>query len=180
MTVIDIVEFEIGSERYALDITLTREIVEMVPITPVPRAPAHIAGIINLRGEITNIINLNKILDLPETSNKNREDQKIIVLVPEAAEGSNTGIIVDDVHAALQINGSGNVAAHAEGEGAATLFGDEINGLLDAGGVVNDAVALDSEVGSQVFLVLLLGKGGGAQQGRQNECYNLFHFFLFL
>ncbi|MBP5475287.1 MAG: chemotaxis protein CheW, partial [Methanomicrobium sp.] len=68
MTVIDIVEFEIGSERYALDITLTREIVEMVPITPVPRAPAHIAGIINLRGEITNIINLNKILDLPETS----------------------------------------------------------------------------------------------------------------
>lgn len=46
MTVIDIVEFEIGSERYALDITLTREIVEMVPITPVPRAPAHIAGII--------------------------------------------------------------------------------------------------------------------------------------
>ncbi len=103
MTVIDIVEFEIGSERYALDITLTREIVEMVPITPVPRAPAHIAGIINLRGEITNIINLNKILDLPETSNKNREDQKIIVLVPEAAEGSNTGIIVDDVHAVLQI-----------------------------------------------------------------------------
>ncbi len=101
MTVIDIVEFEIGKERYALDITLTREIVEMVPITPVPRAPPHIAGIINLRGEITNIINLNKILDLPETAN--REDQKIIVLVPEAADGSNTGIIVDDVHAVLQI-----------------------------------------------------------------------------
>ena len=89
------------------------------------------------------------------------------------------GGIQADVHAALQINGSGDVAAHAEGEGAATLFGNEINGLLDAGGVVNDTVALDPEVGSQVFLVLL-GKGVGAQQGRQNECYNLFHFFLFL
>ncbi|MDD3406627.1 MAG: chemotaxis protein CheW [Methanomicrobium sp.] len=101
MSVIDVVEFEIGNERYALDINLTREIVEMVPITPVPRAPLHIAGIINLRGEITNIINLNKILDLPEK--EDREEQKIIVLVPEAADGSNTGIIVDDVHAVLQI-----------------------------------------------------------------------------
>ena len=101
MAVIDVVEFEICNEHYALDITLAREIVEMVPITPVPRAPSHIAGIINLRGEITNIINLNKILNLPEKAE--RENQKIIVLVPEATEGSNTGIIVDDVHAVLQI-----------------------------------------------------------------------------
>ena len=64
MTVIDIVEFEINNERYALDIGLTREIVEMIPITPVPRAPPYIAGIINLRGEITNIINLNNILGI--------------------------------------------------------------------------------------------------------------------
>jgi purine-binding chemotaxis protein CheW len=101
MAVIDVVEFEICNEHYALDITLAREIVEMVPITPVPRAPSHIAGIINLRGEITNIINLNKILNLPEKAD--RENQKIIGFVPEATEGSNTGIIVDDVHAVLQI-----------------------------------------------------------------------------
>ncbi|MDD3976729.1 chemotaxis protein CheW [Methanomicrobium antiquum] len=102
MSLIDVVEFEICNEHYALDISLTREIVEMVPITPVPRAPPHIAGIINLRGEITNIINLNQILNLKE--NAERETQKIIVLVPDAAEGSNTGIIVDDVHAVLQIS----------------------------------------------------------------------------
>ena len=102
MAVIDVVEFDINNERYALDITLTREIVEMVPITPVPRAQAHIAGIINLRGEITNIINLNQILGLPDKAD--RKDQKIIVLVPDAAEGSNTGIIVDEVHAVLQIS----------------------------------------------------------------------------
>jgi len=73
MSLIDVVEFEICNEHYALDISLTREIVEMVPITPVPRAPPHIAGIINLRGEITNIINLNQILNLKE--NAERETQ---------------------------------------------------------------------------------------------------------
>lgn len=104
MTVIDVVEFEINNERYALDIGLTREIVEMVQITPVPRAPPHIAGIINLRGEITNIINLNYILGLPEKDDIEKEEHKIIVLVPDAAEGSIVGIIVDAVHSVLQVS----------------------------------------------------------------------------
>jgi purine-binding chemotaxis protein CheW len=102
MAIINVVEFEINGERYALDIGLSREIVEMIPITPVPRAPYHIAGIINLRGEITNIINLNRILAIPDK--ENREEQKIIVLIPEAAEGSNVGIIVDNVHSVLQVS----------------------------------------------------------------------------
>ncbi|WP_067047451.1 chemotaxis protein CheW [Methanofollis ethanolicus] len=98
---IDVVEFEIGGTRYALDILLAREIVEMIPITPVPRAPPHIAGIINLRGEITNIINLTTLLQLPDRGDV--MNRKIIVLVPEVASGSNLGIIVDDVHSVMQI-----------------------------------------------------------------------------
>ena len=92
---VDVVEFELGGERYALDIQLAREIVEMIPITPIPRAPPYISGVINLRGEITNIMNLNTLLGLP--NQEIRDNQKIIVLVPEAAGGSNVGIIVDDV-----------------------------------------------------------------------------------
>ncbi|QYZ79369.1 purine-binding chemotaxis protein CheW [Methanofollis formosanus] len=101
MDITDVVEFEIGGTHYALDITLAREIVEMVPITPIPRAASHIAGIINLRGEITTILNLNRLLGLPEKTNA--ETRKIIILVSEAANGSNTGIIVDDVHAVLRV-----------------------------------------------------------------------------
>jgi len=37
---VDVVEFELGGERYALDIQLAREIVEMIPITPIPRSSA--------------------------------------------------------------------------------------------------------------------------------------------
>lgn len=102
MAIIDVVQFEIGGTMYALDIQLAREIVEMIPITPIPRAPPHIAGIINLRGEITNILNLNYLTGLQMKDNK--ENQKIIVLVPEAAGGSNVGMIVDDVRSVLQIS----------------------------------------------------------------------------
>lgn len=101
VSTVDVVEFVLGGERYALDIQLAREIVEMIPITPIPRAPPYISGVINLRGEITNIMNLNTLLGLPPQGT--RENQKIIVLVPDAASGSNVGIIVDEVTSVLQV-----------------------------------------------------------------------------
>jgi purine-binding chemotaxis protein CheW len=98
---VSVVEFVLGGERYALDIQLAREIVEMIPITPIPRAPPYISGVINLRGEITNIMNLNTLLGLPPR--EIQENQKIIVLVPEAASGNNVGVIVDEVTSVLQV-----------------------------------------------------------------------------
>jgi purine-binding chemotaxis protein CheW len=98
---VDVVEFQLGKEHYALDIQLAREIVEMMPITRLPRSPAYIAGIINLRGEITHIINLNVLLGLYEDVIP--ESRKIVVLVPEAAGGSNVGIIVDEVSSVRQV-----------------------------------------------------------------------------
>ena len=99
--VIEVVEFSLGGKRYALDIQLVREIVVMMPITPIPRAPEFISGVLNLRGEITYIINLNKILDIdnPEI----RKDQEIIVFVPGAAKKNNVGIIVDSVSSVIQV-----------------------------------------------------------------------------
>jgi len=102
MTTVDVVQFEIAGTMYALDIQLAQEIVEMMPITPVPKAPPHIAGIINLRGEITNILNLNRLMQLPD--NGSADSKKIIVLVPDAAGGSKVGMIVDDVKSVLQIS----------------------------------------------------------------------------
>ncbi len=122
---IDVVEFELGGERYALDIQLAREIVEMIPITPIPRSPAYISGVINLRGEITNIMNLNTLLGLSE--GKPRENQKIIVLVPEAAGGSNVGIIVDDVSSVLQIT---EADIDHMGEGFSSEFSSFVKGII--------------------------------------------------
>jgi len=97
---IDVVEFGLGQELYAMDIQLAREIVEMMPITHIPRAPDYIAGIMNLRGEITTVIDLKRLIQIPGAPGSS---QKIVVLVAEATGGSNLGIIVDDVHSVIQV-----------------------------------------------------------------------------
>jgi len=122
---VDIVEFVLGGERYALDIQLAREIVEMIPITPIPRAPSYISGVINLRGEITNIMNLYTLLGLPEQ--EIRPGQKIIVLVPEAAAGSNVGIIVDEVLGVVQVP---RTDIEHLGEGLASEVSGFVKGII--------------------------------------------------
>ncbi len=92
---IEIVEFELAEQHFAMDIQNAREIVEMLPITPIPHAPVHVTGMLNLRGEITTIINIHSILGIPHL--RERQDQKIVVLVPDVTDGANVGIIVDDV-----------------------------------------------------------------------------------
>ena len=126
---IEVVEFELGGERYALDINLVREIVEMIPITPIPRAPAFISGVINLRGEITNIMNLNTLLGLPEEDIQ--DNQKIIVLVPEAAKGNNVGIIVDDVSSVRQVP---ETDIENIGAGISSEFSQFVKGIIKISG----------------------------------------------
>ncbi|NLA38173.1 MAG: purine-binding chemotaxis protein CheW [Methanomicrobiales archaeon] len=125
---IDVVEFQLGKEHYALDIQIAREIVEMMPITPLPRAPRYLAGIINLRGEITNIIDFRNLLGLPESGEI--EGQKIVVLMPGVAGGSNIGIIVDDVHSVIQIR---NEDVERINEGITSSISSYVKGIIKIG-----------------------------------------------
>jgi len=133
VSTVDVVEFVLGGERYALDIQLAREIVEMIPITPIPRAPPYISGVINLRGEITNIMNLNALLGLPNRDV--RDNQKIIVLVPEAASGSNVGIIVDEVTSVLQV---AETDIEHLGEGLSSEVSSFVKGIIKLKGDGSD------------------------------------------
>jgi purine-binding chemotaxis protein CheW len=133
VSTVDVVEFVLGGERYALDIQLAREIVEMIPITPIPRAPPYISGVINLRGEITNIMNLNTLLGLPPQ--ETRENQKIIVLVPDAASGSNVGIIVDEVTSVLQV---AETDIEHLGEGLSSEVSSFVKGIIKLKGDGSD------------------------------------------
>ncbi|MEI6842422.1 MAG: chemotaxis protein CheW [Methanomicrobiales archaeon] len=97
----DIVEFEIGSALYGMDISLVREIVEMLPITRLPGSQKCIVGVINLRGEVTMIVSISELLSIRGQSDK--QNEKIIVLVPDLTGGSNIGIIVTEVHSVLSV-----------------------------------------------------------------------------
>jgi len=114
---VDIVEFELAGGRYAMDIGMVREVVEMLPITPIPKTPPYIIGIINLRGEVTHIIDLGILLG--EGLRKDRSGQKIIIVPPDAAHGEHLGIIVDNVRSVTEI-----------GVKQVTSLGDDINNRI--------------------------------------------------
>ena len=158
---IDVVEFELGGERYALDINLAREIVEMMPITPIPRAPPFISGVINLRGEITNIMNLNTLLGLP--GKDVRENQKIIVLVPEAAKGNNIGIIVDDVSSVRQVP---EADIEHIGAGISSEFSQFVKGIIKVSADDAEKKKKDLIIWLDMEKVIAdLGSGSGGSSG---------------
>ncbi|MDD1689102.1 MAG: chemotaxis protein CheW [Methanoregula sp.] len=93
---IQIVEFVLGSERFAVDLFNVREVVEYTTITRLPNVPAYVRGIIDLRGEITMIIDLKHRLNIPGSGGVPADSSRIIVLDDTIAR-SKIGILVDDV-----------------------------------------------------------------------------------
>jgi len=87
-----LVIFDLSGQKYAIPVLNTQEIIKMIDITPIPRADSYIEGVINLRGRIVPIINLNKRLDLARS--ETTRDTRIIVV--EHKETS-VGMIVDRV-----------------------------------------------------------------------------------
>lgn len=96
---IQVVAFQLGNEEYAVDILNVQEINRLLNITRVPRSPAYIDGVVNLRGSIIPVINLHKKFAM-ESSN-NDEDTRIIVFQFEDVKA---GIIVDKVSEVLHLN----------------------------------------------------------------------------
>jgi purine-binding chemotaxis protein CheW len=54
--------FELAGDVYALDVAQLREVVRWQPVTPLPRAPALIEGVIDLRGAIVPVVDLCRVL----------------------------------------------------------------------------------------------------------------------
>lgn len=84
--------FRIGTELYALDIMRIREIIRPQKLTAVPRAPAFIEGVINLRGVVIPVVDMRRRFgqDIPP---ENRHNRVIICNVI----GKILGLMVDEV-----------------------------------------------------------------------------------
>jgi purine-binding chemotaxis protein CheW len=91
-----VLEFLLGKEHFAIDLFDVREVVEYTPITELPNTPSYLKGIIDLRGEITTIIDLKDRLHIPTSGSQKNEDGRFIVL-DEKLTGVKTGILVDAV-----------------------------------------------------------------------------------
>lgn len=96
ITEVQVLEFVLGREHFAIDLFDVREVVEYTPITPLPNMDPSIRGIIDLRGEITTIIDLSERLNLGSQSTVPLEERRLIVL-DDTILSYKVGILVDEV-----------------------------------------------------------------------------------
>ena len=83
---------ELRGGLYGIDSTLVREIVAVLEAARLPGAPAHVRGVVNLRGQLLTVVDLgHRLTNTPAAT----PDGSIVVVM--AAERA-LGLIVDDVH----------------------------------------------------------------------------------
>ncbi len=90
--------FKLGNEEYGVDIMNVREISEFKESVKVPNTPKFVDGIINLRGDITPIVNLKKRFELENTEVDS--DTRIIVI---NIKNKQVGFLVDEASQVLRI-----------------------------------------------------------------------------
>ena len=95
---LQLVTFKIGEEEFGVDILRVQEIIRIMEITRVPKAPHFVEGVINLRGRVIPIIDLRKRFGL--TAREHDKDTRIIVI---EINKMIVGFVVDAVHEVLRI-----------------------------------------------------------------------------
>ena len=94
--------FMLSGETFAVGIRGIKEIIEYGHLTNVPRLPAFICGVINLRGAVVPVIDLCARFGKPSTA-ITRRTCIVIIEVTEDGERQDVGIMVDAVNEVLEI-----------------------------------------------------------------------------
>ena len=126
----EFVTFYLDGDPYALPIERVREIVRLRPVTPVPRVPAAVIGVISLRGEVVEVLDLRVRLGLASRA----PDRSSRIVVLHGEDGTVTGLLVDSVRDVLRIpEDQMRSASGGDQEAVSALLvrGDEFVSLLD-------------------------------------------------
>ena len=94
--------FSLGSEGYGVSILKVKEIIGMMHITPVPRTPDFVKGVINLRGKIIPVMDLRAKFGMEE---KPYDERTCIVVVEVVVKNSQRllGVVVDMVSEVVSV-----------------------------------------------------------------------------
>lgn len=90
--------FILAGEEYGIEILKVRDIIGLMAITPVPKTPAFVKGVINLRGKIIPVVDLRTRFDMEATV---RDRQTCIVVVDLGR--LQMGVVIDQVSEVLDI-----------------------------------------------------------------------------
>ncbi|WP_291321327.1 chemotaxis protein CheW [Desulfonatronospira sp.] len=95
---LQMVTFNIGGEEFGVEILTVQEIIRMMQITKVPKAPDFVEGVINLRGKVIPVIDLRKRFGL-EPKGHDKNTRIVVVEINKMI----VGFIVDSVSEVLRI-----------------------------------------------------------------------------
>lgn len=95
--------FSLADEEYGIGILKVREIIGMLPITPVPQTPSFVKGVINLRGQVIPVVDLRLKFSLAEKEYTERTSI-IVVEVTDPAGRVAIGVVVDAVSEVVNVN----------------------------------------------------------------------------
>lgn len=95
--------FHLDEERFSLDISQVREVLDFTTVTKVPRTPDFMRGVINLRGGVVPVIDLRLKMGMPETV-KTVNTRIIIVEVMIDGDATVLGVIADSVEEVCDID----------------------------------------------------------------------------
>ena len=93
--------FALGNESFGLPVGKVQEIIRLPAITPVPRMPAHIRGVANLRGRVIPVVDLRVRLGLPPLAPAPRTCLIVVHLRLATGGQSALGVTVDAVEEVL-------------------------------------------------------------------------------
>jgi purine-binding chemotaxis protein CheW len=106
--VVQFVTFQVGDEECGVDIRCITEVIRPLKITPLPRMPVFIEGVVNLRGMIIPIVDLRKRFALSRIVDNPRKMRMLITkgVIPGASRAGSEllGLVVDSVQEVLHIN----------------------------------------------------------------------------
>jgi len=129
--------FRLDASPYAIPVERVREIVRLRDITTVPRMPAWVLGVIALRGEVVQVVDLRMRLGLPPRESSRRS--RIVVL--HGDDDRITGVLVDGVEQVLRVSEESFRAAAAASETAAVselcLQGGDFVSVVDVDRVLD-------------------------------------------
>jgi purine-binding chemotaxis protein CheW len=117
--------FALGDEQYGIEILRVQEIKGYSGITPIPNTPAHIRGVMNLRGTVIPVVDLRAKFHL-----ESREYDKFTVIIVVTVGARIIGLVVDGVSDVLDISRSDIRPAPELGQADSTRF---ISGMVHVG-----------------------------------------------
>lgn len=135
--------FSLGESQFGIGLMRIREIIGMLPIRPIPRTPAFIKGVVNLRGRVISVVDLRERFNLAARPYDERTCI-IVVEVQTGAERTSLGVVVDAVNEVTNVRGEELAPPPSFG---VPVEADYIHGLAQDGEEVRILLDIDRVLG---------------------------------